>query len=210
MVEAARQIKKIKSADAPLASEAFGRAIAKAGEHILVGAHHNDDNGRDAGCVYVFYDRTGRQIAKLKPDDGASRDYFGASIATSDRFALIGAPRSRVGGVDSGSAYLFDINKNKQVMKLAPNDGVTGMRFGGAVALSDQYALVGAPGRNGRPGSAYLFEVDTGRQIVKLSPDKEEGMDLFGSSVALAGNVGRGGGSVGRCQWVVFGKRLSI
>jgi len=80
-----------------------------------------------------------------------------------------------------------------QEAKLLPADGEAGDRFGYAVALDGNTALVGAEasGDNGQfTGSAYVF-VRSGAvwtQQAKLLPAEAESSDHFGWSVALQGD----------------------
>ncbi len=133
---------------------------------------------------------TGRQIAKILPDDGAQDDHFGISVAISGETAIIGAVQDDDNGTDSGSAYLFDTTTGQQIAKLLPKDGAAGDWFGDSVAISGATAIVGAvrDDDNGfNSGSAYLFDTTAGLQIVKLLPDDGAAQNLFGYSVAISG-----------------------
>jgi len=73
------------------------------------------------------------------------------------------------------------------IAKLLPDDGAIGDHFGRSVAITGDWALVGAPWKpNGiRAGAAYLFDVTTGEQLAKLVPDDAAEDDTFGSAVAI-------------------------
>ena len=86
----------------------FGVSVAISGAIAIVGATSDDDNGDASGSAYLFDTTTGRQIAKLLPNDGAAKDNFGRSVAISGATAIVGAPLHDDNGTDSGSAYLFD------------------------------------------------------------------------------------------------------
>ena len=171
------------------AEDHFGGSVAIGGATAIVGAH-GDDNGSDSGSAYLFDTTSGEQIAKLLPNDGATQDWFGASVAISGATAIVGAPGDDDNGTDSGSAYLFDATSGEQIAKLLPDDGAARDVFGISVAISGETAIVGAwrDDDNGRfSGSAYLFDTTTGRQIAKLLPDDGAELDRFGSSVAISG-----------------------
>ncbi len=158
----------------------------------IVGAYGDDDNGEFSGSAYLFDTTTGRQIAKLLADDGATSDVFGWSVAISGATAIVGAWADDDNGNVSGSAYLFDTTTGAQIAKLLPKDGATGDEFGGSVAISGDTAIVGAAwddDNGSRSGSAYLFDVTTGRQIAKLLPDDGAVFDYFGISVAINGTT---------------------
>ena len=176
------------------AEDRFGVSVAISGATAIVGAQLDDDNGENSGSVYLFDTTTGRQIAKLLPDDGAIDDEFGWSVAISGppgkEVAIVGAWGDDNNGTNSGSAYLFDTTIGQQIAKLLPNDGAVNDHFGVSVAISGATAIVGADrdDDNGAiSGSAYLFDITTGRQIAKLLPNDGAGGDRFGVSVAISG-----------------------
>ena len=84
--------------------------------------------------------------AKLLASDGATGDYFGWSVALSGDYALVGAYKDDDNGSSSGSAYVFVRSGSSwsQQAKLLASDGAADDRFGYSVALSGDYALVGA------------------------------------------------------------------
>ena len=178
------------------AFDEFGVSVAISGEVAIVGARFDDANGSFSGSAYLFDTTTGRQIAKLLPNDGAGSDLFGMSVAISESIAIVGALLDDDNGFDSGSAYLFDTTTGRQVAKLLPNDGTAFDWFGYSVEITGQTAIVGAPrgDDNGtNSGSAYLFDITTGRQIAKLLPKDSAPQDAFGASVAISGTTAIGG-----------------
>ena len=178
------------------ASDFFGHSVAISGATAIVGADLNDDNGDSSGSAYLFDTTTGRQIAKLLPNDGAAFDFFGISVAISGATAIVGAYQDDDNGSASGSAYLFDTSTGQQIAKLVPDDGATGDFFGWYVAISGDTAIVGAwrAGHEGVfSGAGYLFDVTTGRQIAKLVPNDGTNGDQFGRSVAISGNTAMAG-----------------
>ncbi len=139
----------------------FGHSVAISGATAIVGADLDDDNGSFSGSAYVFDTTTGRQIAKLLPDDGAEADFFGLSVAISGATAIVGAPWNDDNGTNSGSAYLFDTTTGRQTAKVLAKDGAAGDEFGTSLAISGATAIGGAPrdDDNGTDsGSAYLFD----------------------------------------------------
>ena len=148
------------------AGDFFGTSVAISGTTAIVGAVYDDDNGPNSGSAYLFDTTTGRQIAKLLPDDGAAVYLFGNSVAISATTAIVGAVYDDDNGPGSGSAYLFDTTTGRQIAKLLPNDGAEADAFGHSVAISVATAIVGAwwdddacPGDpECNSGSAYLFD----------------------------------------------------
>ncbi|MFB3139453.1 MAG: FG-GAP repeat protein, partial [Phycisphaerales bacterium] len=69
----------------------FGGSVAISGATAIVAAAYDDDNGSFSGSAYLFDTTSGEQIAKLLPEDGATDDLFGWSVAISGTTALAGA-----------------------------------------------------------------------------------------------------------------------
>jgi hypothetical protein len=78
---------------------------------------------------------------------------------------------------------------NEEV-RLVASDGPAGSRFGSAVSLDGDRALVGAPGDGSEPGAAYVFVRSGGAWIeeARLSADDGAAADGFGGSVSLDGD----------------------
>jgi len=170
----------------------FGVSVSISNTTAIVGAYLDDDNGTDSGSAYLFDTITGKQIAKLLPNDGAAEQQFGRAVAISGSIVIIGACYDDDNGLGSGSAYLFDINTGQQIAKLLPNDGAEDDEFGSSVAIYGTTAIVGASQNddNGsESGSAYLFDTTNGQQIAKLLPNDGSSNDFFGFSVAINGNT---------------------
>ena len=79
-----------------------------------------------------------------------------------------------------------------QEIKITAADAAQDDRFGRAVAISGNTALVGAwfdDDGSSNSGSAYLFDVTSGNQLAKLTPSDTTAGDRFGASVAISGNT---------------------
>lgn len=126
--------------------------------------------------------------------DGEAFDQFGMSVALSGETAIVGAPFDDIGAAaDQGSAYVFVRSGTDWTLqsKLVAGDGMASDRFGVSVALSGEYALIGATGVDGASisdqGAAYVF-LRTGTvwsQQAKLTASDAAAFDEFGLSVAL-------------------------
>ena len=148
-------------------NDLFGRAVALDRDTALIGSYADDESGYDSGSAYVF-ERDGaggwKETAKLLPRDRQAFDHFGYAVALERDTALVGAYQDDESGYDSGSAYIFERNGEnnwKEIVKLAPQDGSIGDKFGVSVALDGDTALVGAyqDDDNGTySGSVYIFE----------------------------------------------------
>ena len=194
----------------------FGYSVSIFGNHALIGAYGDDDNGSGSGSAYVFT-RSGTnwtQKRKVTAYDGSPNDGFGWSVSiliSSDSakvYALIGADSDDDNGTDSGSAYILRWDNyynlsffSYTTSKLKPNDGSNGDSFGRSVFLSENYALVGSwwDDDNGADsGSAYIFNRSGNNwtQQAKIKPNDGSNGNWFGSSVSMSGDyaiVGAGG-----------------
>ncbi|ELZ29172.1 PKD domain-containing protein [Halosimplex carlsbadense 2-9-1] len=174
----------------------FGNAVALLDDTALVGAHWDEDpRAEQSGSAYVF-ERTGEewsQRAKLSLPMAGPNDHFGNDVALGEETALIGAP---IHDDSTGLARVFEVVDGSWIAtaELEANDGSGQDKFGSAVALDGETALVGASSvdENGKAsGAAYVFErsgVDWDRRATLLADDGTVG-DRFGWSVALAGDT---------------------
>ncbi len=144
------------------------------------------------------------EAAKLTASDAAASDKFGWSVAINGDTALVGAQYNDSGGSNSGSAYIFQRDQGGadnwgQVKKLTASDAAGGDRFGSAVALDGDTALVGAEmdADNGDDyGSVYIFErnqggTDNWGEVKEIHASDGAAHDQFGASVALSGETAR-------------------
>ena len=158
------------------ANDNFGRSVAVDGNTIVVGASgdRNMVDGAEAstGSAYVFTrpdngwtNSAGTETAKLTASDGADSDQFGRSVAVDGDTIVVGAHQNDDDGTDSGSIYVFIKPTNgwtdtTGTVKLTTSNAATGDRFGIALALDGDTALVAAP-RN----DANDDDDDTGNDV---------------------------------------------
>ncbi len=168
----------------------MGSSVSLSGDIAFVGAPGCCFN---RGATYVFKNENGvgREKAKLKPKDQYDGNESGDAIVNSSDMVLIGSP----GWLDAtGKAYTFQETANRweQQADLKPGffDSDAFNRFGHSVALSGDFALIGAPhwGKK-EPGVAFLFKrTDTGwEEQLKLTASDEIDGNTFGWSVGLNG-----------------------
>lgn len=133
--------------------------------------------------------------AKLIPSGGRSEDRFGYSLALANDTALIGSIWDRnTHGAVTGSTYIFTPSTSEwsQQIQLRPTDSEEG-RFGSAIALDEDTALIGDP-MNEVPtgsGAVYVFRRDEGEWThqAKLFVEDDNTVTSFGFSVALEGDT---------------------
>ncbi len=171
----------------------------------------------DKGTV-MFYDGTAwRSLSftdenKTDPQSRSSTQPalsagFGTRVSISGNYAIIGAPRYGATGLfNMGLAYIFNKTSSgwKQVARLAARDSATGDYFGGSVAISGDYAIVGSPNKkinqNIAQGASYVFRRSGSAWVLDTVLAKPGGLSYedFGWSVGVcAFNTGGPGIAIG-------------
>jgi hypothetical protein len=184
------QLDRLTASDATVGDQ-FGSSVAISGNIAIIGAPWDDHAGIRSGSAYLFDVTTGDQLAKLTGSGASAEDRFGASVAVDGDIAVVGAAYDLVGGVQCGSAYLFDVTTGDQLAKLNGTESQS-ESFGTGVGICGDIVVIGARTHDGgadRSGAAYLFEASTGDQIAKLTEPTPGYHDHFGSSVAIDGTT---------------------
>ncbi len=182
------------------AGDVFGNSVGISGTTAIVGGFGNDENGDNAGVAYLFDFSDWNSISetKLTPTDPQVQSGFGYSVAIDGTNALVGSFAEDVGGIrDSGAAYLYDFSdaNNLHETQLVADDATKDDVFGSSVALSGNFAVVGAPHNlspataAGGTGAAYLFDISDAQNIIQtnLTPGDVAFGDQYGSAVAVDG-----------------------
>lgn len=149
------------------------------------------------------------EVIKITNSDREIGDLFGGAVAISGNYAIVGAYTEDEDATgmntlnNSGSAYLFERDANGnwvEMQKIVASDRGDGDRFGSAVAISGDYAIVGAffededlTGGNTLTysGSCYIFEKDgsgSWSEVQKIVAPVRAADDRFGYSVSISGN----------------------
>ncbi|NEO97557.1 MAG: hypothetical protein F6K58_02360 [Symploca sp. SIO2E9] len=190
------QTQKIQASDKE-ASDYFGYSVAISGEWAIVGAYKEDTGGQNAGAAYIFHYQNGQweETQKLLASDKEADDFFGRSVAISGEWAIVGAYEEDTGGQNAGAAYIFHYQNGQweETQKLLASDNEADDLFGSSVAISGEWAIVGAyeedtGGQNA--GAAYIFHYQNGQweETQKLLASDKETNDNFGYSVAISGD----------------------
>jgi hypothetical protein len=181
------------------ADDYVGSVVAISGNYAIVGAYAEDDaSGLGSGKAYIYNNSTGALLHTLNnpnPYGTSANDSFGLAVAISDTYAIVSAYEDEAGGIDSGKAYIFDVTTGALLRTLNnPNAYSTsqGDSFGLAVAISDNYAIVGAYSEDDaggtNSGKAYIFNVSTGALLHTLDNPNAYGTsadDRLGYSVGI-------------------------
>jgi hypothetical protein len=139
---------------------------------------------------------TSAQLTPTTPQAGAR---FGQAVSIVSGAIVVGAPRETVAGfADAGAAYIYELTIdtwNEVARIVEPGSGLTGNRFGSAVAISG--ADLGTPDRllisspsnttNAHPGRVRSYTrtsgVWTARTVLQASPSTAD--DGWGCALAL-------------------------
>ena len=161
----------------------------------------------DQGAFYLFDGQNWLPLAFQNPispmpvsrqaSDGAAMDYFGYSVAISGNYALVGAYNADIGlNSNQGAVCVFLRTGSTwtQEAKLTASNGAANDFFGTSVAISGDYALVGANGDdiggNNNQGSAHLYHrTGTNWAEVQLITDNSLSFSLNGTSVRLSNGI---------------------
>ncbi|KAF4148535.1 Calx-beta domain [Phytophthora infestans] len=149
------------------------------------------DHGDDVG-----------NIPDLVVDPSALTKGVGAGSAQMHEYSA-GSFRSdgaRAKGLQCGAAYIFTRDKQlstwSEYTKFAPPAAqIDDVRdYGGAVALSDPFAVVGAPGAYNEEGRVFVYQFNGLDkwllfQTLSAAPNAITSGDRFGDSVAISGTV---------------------
>lgn len=157
----------------------------------------------NVGVVYHYSLSNGFRSTIENPDvyDNNTEDLFGYSVDVSKgdfSWFIVGAPLESNSATDDvfkgGAAYIF--NTDKSVRHSIPNPAPAGApngnneRFGHAVSISDDYAMIAAPqnvvGANTR-GSVYVYDPDDGSLLRTI--DAPTGSLDFGTRVKVSNNL---------------------
>lgn len=166
---------KLTASDAAARDE-FGISVSISGSTAIVGSPFDDDAGSKSGSAYIFGSNGGvwTERAKLTASDAAAGDGFGNAVAIEANRVIIGARLHDGRKPDSGAVYAFSrvagvwIEQSKTVHK----KDAEADEFGNAVAISEDFAIIGAyrrnlPDKGGMccdlgvdGGSAYIFHTE--------------------------------------------------
>jgi hypothetical protein len=145
----------------------YGTSVAVQGNTVVVSSpRENVGSNSNAGVVYSFKmkDPNWSMHQRVSAPDGEAGDEFGCSISISPngQFLIVG---SKFHGIqDTGAVYLYyrtnPVSDDSWTFltKLVVTNGVAGDLFGSSVALSNDHAVIAAPGKSTNSGSAYVFK----------------------------------------------------
>jgi len=132
------------------------------------------------------------ELCKITEPDIKDDENFGTSLSTYKEYVIAGVPSHEINGEIKGAAFIYKRNGNnwEKQHKLIASDGKDEDWFGESTAISDNYAIIGAPGENTKRGAVYIYKRNDNSwiEVQKLIASDGESGDYFGGSVALDGN----------------------
>lgn len=171
----------------------FGGAVAASFDYLIYGSDGEAENGIAAGSAHLFSTRRNQETAVFRSQDRAEGDRFGFAVDITWDTVIVGSPGADASGVDSGAAYLFDVETGSELGRLMVVDGAANDALGYSVGIFGRVAVAGVPeddNLNGRDaGSTCVFNVLTREQVLRLVAEDGVGGDRFGSATAVHGDT---------------------
>ena len=173
----------------------FAVSLAMSGDDLFVGAPGNCDDSGNQGAVYFYHFSSDSSAwferTKIEAVDAQPFDMFGRSVALSGDLAVIAARSNCLLTPNSGVVYIFQrlYNDWQQMTRLTSSSPYAGDDYGCSVAITDSYAVVGAPlGGFGLAGKIYIYKRtgDSWNLDSEVMADDSQMLDYFGFSVALS------------------------
>lgn len=176
------------------AAGAFGKAVAVHEHMIVVGADnavhgfHRSDSGNWVSVGALMPEAFGAP----RPDNLTGDTGFGNAVSVEGTRALVGAPATDSG---AGQAFAFSFSDGAWHATGTLELPAAGEQaaVGSAVLVHHGYALVGAPGYEGRTGAVGVFSWDADRSrydfVRRLAPPVASGNEGFGASIAYTGHA---------------------
>lgn len=187
--------------------DAFGRSIRSDGTNrVIVGVPFDDSSTGTSGRAYVHSIPDGAKLSTMgNPNafgtDKGSNDGFGQAVDIDGNRAIVGADAEddSSGTSTSGVAYIFDVSTEEATLLHSlynPNivGSAAGDRFGYDVAISGDYAVIGAPVEDSvasNTGAAFIYSVTNGSLVHQLEQPADiliSGSIQFGRSVDIDGH----------------------
>ena len=213
------QIKKIVASNRA-AYDFFGKSVAISGDYAIIGGSNvdTDANGgnliTNAGAAYILKKDLGGtdnwgELTKISASVRDADAWFGHSVSMSGDYVIVGAFGEEDGSFfsNAGAAYIFKKDEGGadnwgELTKIVSSDRAAHDWFGTGVAISDDYAVVGAyqededeTGTNylNSAGSSYIFKRDEGGadnwgQVQKIVSSDRAAYGDFGYDVAISGD----------------------
>ena len=182
-------------------NESLGYSVVVQGNVMVIGAPTAYAGlGRITMCTRANSNWASAWSCPTQSNGSNIGDGFGASVAFDGATLVVGAPGTTVGSdTGQGAIYLYEYNgTNWQPLIGILGDSGAGNGFGGSVAVSGNYMIVGADGYGTNDeGRAYIYEKSGGtwNSTPVMTMTGTSANDHFGSVVVMSGSYAGAGGS---------------
>jgi len=144
------------------------------------------------GAAY-FYRRTASGwtlIKRFGPDYAQTYQQFGYSVAISDRYLAIGAPKLSYNSVSGrGAVYIYSYNESGVQLVSTLYGELANSGFGSSISMDSTYLAIGAPQNIGKEsqaeGSVYVYAQSD--LLLKAQKKGSTVAERFGDSVSILG-----------------------
>lgn len=194
----------VQTLEAPLSGgpvESFGESIEHSTTQVAVSAISARTDGNDGEGVVHLYPRTGGQVVLSSsvrptiPNNTARADAFGYGLAIDDFGLYVGAPYADAAGHPvQGRAFIFN-TAGQELASVDSGRGAAFDRFASALALSGDFAIVGAAVADTEvgveAGEAYIYQrMRAGWRLVKTLRAPDAAVEQrFGAAVDIDGDL---------------------
>lgn len=189
--------------------EYFGISVGISGDYAIVGAKTDIEGGNRIGSATIFKRNPATGIwesqIKLTNTNAEVDNEFGASVAISGDYAIVGTPFDNENGfISCGSASVYKRNAAtgqwELQVKLLNQNAASYEGFGSSVSISGDYIIIGASDdvEGGiQSGSVSIYKRNTSSGVWefqgKFTPPDPQNLENFGASVSINGNYAASG-----------------
>ncbi len=180
----------------------LGISLAISGDTVVLGAALDDnENGTDAGAVYVYVKPAGgwpaamTETVKIMAPTAAPDRGFGSAVSLKGDTLVVGSP-GKDDALVSGDVFVYERSGTAWALKATLNvAGLTGSdSFGTILDFDGETIAVGAFGQDSSKGAVYVYNKPAGGWSDKghdalLIADDAQANDFFGGSVAVDGDT---------------------
>jgi hypothetical protein len=180
----------------------YGRSFAIDGDVVVGGAPNSTPPDFDAcGGAYIHRrDAFGawKQEAEIFPPDPEVGDFFGQTVAIEGNTAVVSAVKDVVGGVRTGSVFVYVRSGTTWVLQQAitPPSGADLDYFGFGLALRGDDLFIGAPGDDvlaTNSGAVHIYKrvgnTWTWQSVLRTTAASSPEEDAFGVVIDVEGDT---------------------
>jgi hypothetical protein len=167
-----------------------GSAVAASKSEAMFGLPGKSVLGSAGSGTAVYFNEKTNFTQEINDPLSGTNDLFGSSLAIGKKFMVVGAPRDYLsGGPLERSGAAFVANKKDFLPNVLSGHEVHDFdQIGAAVAVSNKFIAVGAPGYSGGTGAVHIFNAKTRAFVTTLTIGGTLfNLPHFGSSLVFSG-----------------------